>query len=163
MDPRIEQALRAFDETHADVVSFVRACDEREWREVTTIEGWPVGVIAHHIAVGYETAIRWIDHLRRGEAVPGDEESHDAGNARHAAEFSSTTKGQTLADLESGAVRLREYLTTIKVEEMPREAMHGPAGRVISVERMVGATARHPRMHLESMRGAVEGGAERAS
>lgn len=164
MNQRIEQAVQELDEVHAEVVSFVRACDEREWREVSTVEGWPVGVIAHHIAVGHTAAIRWIDHLRRGEAIPGDPDSHDEGNARHAAEFASTTKEQTLADMESSAARLREYLLTIPVEELRREAEHGPAGgRVISVERMVLATARHPRMHLENMRAAIGDGAARAS
>src|SRR3954454_20870408 len=57
MDPRIEEALRQFDEVHAEVVAFVRDCDEHDWRETGTVEGWPVGVIAHHIATGYTTAM----------------------------------------------------------------------------------------------------------
>jgi hypothetical protein len=164
MDPRIEEALAQFDEVHADVVVFVRDCTERDWRERTTVEGWPVGVVAHHIAVGYTTAMGWIDHLRRSEPVPGNEDTHDEGNALHAAEFASTTKGRTLADLEANAARFREFLVGITAEEMPREAEHGPAGgHVISVERMVGATARHPRAHLDNMIAAVSGDEERAS
>ncbi|HEY7280584.1 MAG TPA: DinB family protein [Actinomycetota bacterium] len=156
MDPRIEQALAQLDEVHVEVVEFVRGCDEREWREVSTVEGWPVGVVAHHIAAGHEKVIEWLDHLRRDEAVPGNGDTHDEGNAHHAAEFASTTKQQTLDDLETNEARLRQYLQGITAEEMSREAVHGPAGGVvISVERMVGATARHPRLHLEHMRDAV--------
>jgi hypothetical protein len=51
MNERITQALAQFDEVHADVVEFVRGCTEHDWRERTTVEGWPVGVVAHHIAV----------------------------------------------------------------------------------------------------------------
>ena len=165
MDPRIEQAVAELDDVHAEVVEFVEGCDEREWRELTTVEGWPVGVVAHHIAVGHVKVIGWLDHLRRGEPVPGNGASHDEGNAQHAAEFRSTTKRQTLDDLETNAARLREYLQGISSEEMPREAEHGPAGGVvISVGRMVGATARHPRAHLANMREVVDrDAAERAS
>jgi hypothetical protein len=164
MDPRIEQALTQFDEVHAEVVAFVRACDEHEWRELTTVEGWPVGVVAHHIAAGYTTAMGWIELLRVGEPVPGNSDSHDDGNARHAAEFASTTKEQTLADLETNAAAFREFLAGISADELPMDAMHGPAGGVvISVERMVRATAGHPRFHLGNMRQAVSADAEQAS
>ena len=164
MDPRIEEAVRQFDDVHAEVVAFVRDCDERDWRDTDTVEGWPVGVVAHHIAVGYTTAMGWIDLLRVGEPVPGNGDMHDEGNARHAAEFASTTKEQTLADLEANAATFREYLIGITPEELPNEAVHGPAGGVvISVERMVRATAGHPRLHLEHMREAVGADAEVAS
>jgi hypothetical protein len=164
MDSRIEEALAQFDDVHADVVEFVRGCDEREWRELTTVEGWPVGVVAHHIAVGYVTAIGWIDHLRRSEPVPGNEDTHDEGNALHAAVFASTTKDQTRADLEANAALFRQFLVGVSSEEMPRKAAHGPAGGVvISVERMVAATARHPRAHLDNMIAAVRSHQERAS
>jgi hypothetical protein len=165
MDPRIETALTELDEVHAEVVEFVRGCDEREWRELTTVEGWPVGVVAHHIAVGHILVIGWLDHLRRGEAVPGDPSGHDEGNARHAAEFDRATKQQTLDDLQANKARLVEYLAGITPEEMSRQAVHGPAGGVvISVERMVRATAGHPRAHLANMREVVErDAAERAS
>jgi len=156
MDERISEAVRQFDEVHAEVVAFVLACDERDWRERTTVEGWPVGVVAHHIAVGYTTAMGWIDHLRAGEAVPGNPEAHDAGNAEHAAVFDQTTKAETLADLEANAATFREFLVRIEPDELSSEAVHGPAGGVvISVERMVRATAGHPRLHLEHMREAV--------
>jgi len=164
MDEVISEALGQFDEVHVEVVAFVHACDEHDWREVTTIEGWPVGVVAHHIAVGYTTAMGWIDHLRVGEPVPGNSDTHDEGNAQHAATFASTTKQQTLDDLEANAARFRSYLVGITAEELPNEAAHGPAGGVvISVERMVRATARHPRLHLEHMRDAVAGEQEQAS
>jgi len=164
MDPRIEQAVAELDEVHAEVVEFVLGCDEREWRELTTVEGWPVGVVAHHIAVGHLMAMGWIDLLRRNEPVPGNPDTHDEGNAEHAAEFDSTTKQQTLDDLEANKERLREYLMGIQPDEMANEAEHGPAGGVvISVERMVGATARHPRMHLENMRATVASDQEQAS
>jgi hypothetical protein len=164
MDPNIEEALRQFDEVHAEVVAFVRGCDEHDWRERTTVEGWPVGVVAHHVAVGYTTAMGWIDLLRVGEPVPGNPDAHDEGNARHAAEFDRTTKEQTLTDLEANAATFREFLFRIEPEEMTREAPHGPAGgHVISVGRMVRATAGHPRLHLENMRRAVEADAEQAS
>jgi hypothetical protein len=160
MDPRIESALAELDGVHNDVVEFVRGCDEREWREMT-VEGWPVGVVAHHIAVGHVKVIGWLDHLRRGEAVPGDPASHDEGNAQHAAEFDATTREQTLGDLEANKLRLGEYLTGIRPEEMSREAVHGPAGGVvISVERMMRATGGHARAHLANMREVVERDAE---
>ena len=165
MDERVEEALRQFDGVHAEVVAFVRECDERDWRERTTVEGWPVGVVAHHIAVGYTTAMGWIDLLRRGEPVPGNPDSHDDGNARHASDFDRTTKDQTLADLEANGTVFREFLVGISADELPMEAVHGPTGGVvISVERMVRATAGHPRFHLDNMRQAVSGAdAEQAS
>jgi hypothetical protein len=164
MDERISEALRQFDEVHAEVVAFVRACDEHDWRERTTVEGWRVGVVAHHIAVGYTTARGWIDHLRIGEPVPGDPDSHAFGNAEHAAVFDRTTKEETLHDLESNAAVFREFLVRIQPGEMEKGAEHGPAGgHVITVERMVRATAGHPRLHLENMRTAVEVNTEQAS
>jgi hypothetical protein len=164
MDPRIEEAVRQFDEVHAEVVAFVRDCDEHDWRDTNTVEGWPVGVVAHHIAAGYTKAMGWIDLLRRGEPVPGEPGTHDEGNADHAAKFGSTSKAQTLADLEANAATFRAYLAEIRADELPNEAVHGPAGGVvISVERMVRATAGHPRLHLEHMREAVAADADVAS
>src|SRR3954466_13885834 len=164
MDRRIEEALRQFVEVHAEVVAFVRDCDEHDWREADTVEGWAVGVIAHHIAAGYATAIGWIDRLRIDEPIPGNGDTHDEGNARHAAEFASTTRQQTFDDLERNAAEFREYLVGITADELPRQAVHSPAGGVvISVERMVRATAGHPRLHLEHMREAVRREKEQAS
>jgi hypothetical protein len=164
MDPVIEEFLAQFDAAHEEVVAFVRDCDEHEWRELTTVEGWPVGVVAHHIAVGYTTTIGWIELLRRNQPVPGNPDTHDEGNAEHAARFASTTKGETLADLEANAATFRAFLAGVRSEEFPHGAPHGPAGgRVISVERMVRASAGHPRLHLENMRAAVAADQERAS
>jgi len=164
MDPQISEALLQFDEVHAEVVAFVSDRNEHEWRERTTVEGWPVGVVAHHIAVGYTTAMGWIELLRVGEPVPGNPDSHDEGNARHAAVFDRTTREETLADLEANAAIFREFLAGISADELPMEAVHGPAGGVvIGVERMVRATAGHPRVHLENMRQAVATDAEVAS
>jgi hypothetical protein len=110
------------------------------------------------------TVIGWIEHLRRGEAVPGDSDSHDEGNARHAAEFDSTTKEQTLADLEANAATFREFVVTLSPEDLASEGVHGPAGGVVmGVEGLVGASARHPRFHLNNMIAAVAEGEERAS
>jgi hypothetical protein len=164
MGAKGEGFAKQFEAKAQEVTSTVERISDADWKKVTASETWPVGVVAHHIAAGYTKAMGWIDLLRRGEPVPGEPGTHDEGNADHAAKFGSTSKAQTLADLEANAATFRAYLAEIRADELPNEAVHGPAGGVvISVERMVRATAGHPRLHLEHMREAVAADADVAS
>jgi hypothetical protein len=104
---RPEQFAAQFVALEAEVIAAVNACTDAQWMQPTAAEGWPVGVVAHHIAEVNGAFAGMLRTLASGEtATPrvSIEEVHQA-NAEHAREFATVGKLETIALLrEHGSV-----------------------------------------------------------
>jgi hypothetical protein len=145
-----------FAAANADATAFVRRCTDTQWKTVVPGEGWPVGVVLHHIAVGHGQGVRWLSAMRSGEGVTDTAEGIDRENAAHAARMAAVGREETIALLEQNGADLRAALRSLSDEELDRSAPFGPAGgRALPTEALAAVAARHTREHLAHARDAL--------
>jgi len=142
-------------DANAEFVGFVEACSDDDWRRVCSVEGWPVGVVAHHIAWGHERQIGWIITICDGFDVHGSPEHHEASNAARALEAARVSRHDVIELAGRNAERLAQLLRSLTVEDLEMCARFGPAGGLeMSVDRLARNTG-HLTAHLDSMRDAL--------
>jgi hypothetical protein len=155
-----DDLLRANDE----LIAFVESCDDAAWKATVPGDEWSVAADAHHCAVGHRTAMGWIEHMRRGDDVPGSRATHDEGNANHAEEYAEVGREETVALLRANGAEAARFLRGIRDDELAAQSTHGPAGGVtLSVAQMAAAFPGHVLAHLARMRVAVAGEAAAAT
>ena len=89
---------KKFEAKVAEATAAVERLTEADWRKVTSAEKWPVGVVAHHIAVSHALFAGVIKGLAEGKPGPNiPMDTIHAMNARHAEEHAACTKPDTLA------------------------------------------------------------------
>jgi hypothetical protein len=54
MGERTEALVRRLEEANAQIIAFSEACSNADWNRRPDGETWTVGVIAHHVANGYD-------------------------------------------------------------------------------------------------------------
>jgi uncharacterized damage-inducible protein DinB len=154
-----ERAVALADElaaANAEVMAFVHRCTDAEWKTTVPEEGWPVGVVLHHIAVGHGHGVRWLRDMASGQGVTESAEDIDRENAAHAVRMEAVGPDETLALLEQNGAQLESTLRALSDEDLARTAPFGPAGgRVMPVEALAAVGARHAREHLGHARSAV--------
>src|ERR1051325_782573 len=138
-----------------ELIAFIETCTDEEWARTCEAEGWPVAVVAHHIAWGHHVAAGWIRTIASGHDIPGSPELHDAGNAAKAAEATGTTREEVIALARRNIVELAEVVRSLTDPGLAKSSPFGPAGgRPMSVDRLAGARG-HLDRHLGSIRAAV--------
>ena len=145
-----------FAAANGEAMAFVRGCTDSEWKTPVPGEGWSVGVVLHHIAVGHGHGVRRIvavDVLGRlGHPLAAGHVLEPA----HAVRMEAVGRDETLALLEQNGAQLQSFLRALSDDELDRTAPFGPAGgRAFSVEALAGVGARHTREHLRHARDAL--------
>jgi hypothetical protein len=98
MGAKGEMLARQFEVKAQEATAAVEHLTDADWTKVTTAERWPVGVVAHHIAVSHELLAGVVKTLADGK--PGPSIPMDAlhqMNAKHAQDFAGCTKAETVA------------------------------------------------------------------
>jgi uncharacterized damage-inducible protein DinB len=152
----IERAAGHLEAANREVMAFLASLGPDRWEATGTEEGWPVRGVAYHVADGYRIHLRWLDLLRRQEAVPGTPLGLDRENAQAVADAASLSPPVILAALQTAGRLLVAYLRGLDPVELDRSARHGQlGGRQVSVRDMLGIAPWHVRSHLLSMRQAA--------
>ena len=101
MNTRAEALARRIETGAAELAAFARTLSDDEWKTVVPSDGRTVGVIVHHVANMYPVEVELAQQLASGQAIAGVTWDVVAEiNAKHAAEFASVTRLETLAFLE---------------------------------------------------------------
>ncbi len=113
MGERSEALARRFEQVNGELIDLVETLTPEEWKAICKGETWSVGVTAHHIAYDQAHIIEWFQASANGRPMPPQAPGGlDASTARHAAEYASCTKEETLAlfrrDGEAAARAVRE-------------------------------------------------------
>ena len=155
-DARLQHAADDLDSATRELLDLISLVPEAAWNAGQTAEGWPVAAVARHIAKGYLIHMGWLDHLRRGERVPGSPPDLDRQNERDAR--SMRERAEVISEIERNSTRLAGYFRDLQPREISQAGPHGPlGGDAISVEEMLGICAWHVRSHMESVRAAMSG------
>lgn len=156
-----ERAVALADEfaaANADVVRFARSCTDAQWRTMVPGEGWPVGVVIHHIAVSYANGRGWLETMIRGDAVTTTRDEIDQVNVEHAADNADVGIPDTVALLESNAATTEALLRGLTDEQLDQLAPFGPAdGRSLPTAQLAAVSAQHALGHLSHAMEAASG------
>jgi len=150
-----ESLATQFEQANADLIAAVEGMGDAQWRARSQNEQWPVGVVAHHVAVSHTGIADVVKAIAAGQQLPPfTQEMVDQGNAQHAREHADCTREETLALLRENGRTAVEAVRAIPDEGFARTAPL--LGREMNAQQaaemiLIG----HPRAHLASIRAAV--------
>ena len=101
-----------------EAIKTVEALTEEQLQLKTADEGWPVCVVAHHLAaVSGDEPIEWV---LSGHSAPfwTDMNEVDAINAQHARDFSECTKEEILNLLRDASSRVEKVVGALTDEQL---------------------------------------------
>jgi len=142
----------------AEAIDFAASCTADEWSTIVPGEDWPVGVVVHHVALGYDLVVGWIDCALSGRPIEGGGEHLDADNQRHAEEYAGVGVAETIELLRSHGQAAAARLRGLGESDLATTTPFGPAGGApFSIEQFCNAAIGHVRGHLGHARSAVRG------
>jgi hypothetical protein len=143
-----------YDATMAETIALAESCSDDDWRATCPNEQRTVGVLFDHIASGNPEVVRWIGEFLSGRAIEISPEILNARNAEHAHQVGDRPRAETLDDLNRGAARTSEFLSSLTDDQLNVRNQFGWAGTQ-DVAWVASAALRHPRGHLTSIREAL--------
>lgn len=141
-----------FTAANDEAVAYVTGPARDHWDASTQAEGWPVGVVARHIALGHELMASWARALRDRTPLPAGYDIHER-NAEIAAQGVVATPDQVGELLRKGGVEVAAVLAELRPEHLEGEIDFG--GRMMPRLMLAEASVRHVQTHLESIKAAA--------
>ena len=149
MAERAEALATKFEAANNDVISMVESASDDQWKATTEEEGWPVGVVAHHIGGGHPLIAGLVQALASGAEIPPlTTEQLDQANAKHSEEHANCTKEETLEMLRTGGVAAAAAVRGLTDEQLDKTSTVIAGAPDMSVEQvienvMIGSAANH--------------------
>lgn len=112
---RLEQA-------NQDLSDLIAACDDDRWRSVSASTGWPVGVVASHVAGGQRLIAGWVEALANGQPVAVDMPMVHESNRVHADKRRDVTREEVQATLARNGAGAASTLRGLTDEQLDRSA-----------------------------------------
>ncbi len=154
MNGRAQRLAEEFERVNGEVIMLVEGCSAADWRARCAREGWTVGVVAHHIANGYDqegTVARLVRAVTRGQPLPPP--PPPGYNEHHAARHADCTREETAALLRrngaAGAALIRA-LSDAEIDRTFQSPRGGPPRALQQLIEQIFTT--HARGHLASIR-----------
>ncbi len=123
MGTRSEELAKKFDASCGEMNKTVEALSDAEWKKVTSAEKWPVGVVAHHVALSHEGISGLVQLVAKGQPLPSlTMDMIHAGNAQHAKEQANVTKAETLALLKANGGKASGIVRGLSDAELDKSA-----------------------------------------
>jgi hypothetical protein len=151
---RTEQLAAELEELNGAIDDVVAGATAEQWNKVTASEGWPFGVVAHHVSEVQRLGAEAI----AGNAANGfgpialTRAGVDANNARHLAQFADVGQTETLADLRENGAMLVTRIRGLDDDQLTGVALEFD-GQPLTIEQVITfANIGHFREHLESLR-----------
>lgn len=139
----------------SEIMALLDPLSDEQWRRTCAAEGWPVGLVAFHIALGIERQGGWIENALEGG--PAHEFSWDLTDEMNAAVAKAgilPSRSFVLAGLPAAAERLRALLQNMSDSGADRVALSYD-GKDVSVRVVMKGLMRHIDEHATSLRKAV--------
>ncbi len=158
--PDPQQLAESFEETMNRFIEFLSSLSDDQWATTTDAEGWPVGVAAHHVAMGARFTIDLALHVADGGEITWTSEFIDSANEQHAQAFADIGSEDAIAALKEQLPEVSAKIRGLTTEQLsrrtqtPMEYGSGPihlAGDV--VQKML---IDHIEGHLESIKTTLE-------
>lgn len=135
------------------VIAFVDQCPVEDWRAVTQEEGWPVGVVCHHIAWIFGAHRALVERAAAGEPLPAEitwELVHER-NAQQAREWADYAPETTRDLLRQQGDEAAQTVRQLSDAQLARTTVFSLVGETpITTEVLVKIMTNHALGHLKS-------------
>ncbi|GAC1431001.1 MAG: hypothetical protein NVSMB65_04490 [Chloroflexota bacterium] len=157
MSERAQQLAERFEQANGEAIAVVERLSDEQWSASCAGEGWPVGVVAHHIAASHAVLASRLRQFATGEGfTPRDMEAINQRNAVHAEQHATCTKPETLDLLRDGGAAVAAVVRSLDDDQLQHSAVWRAGVPPISVAQAIERIViGHVLGHLESMRQTV--------
>ncbi len=154
MGARAEELAKKFDESCREMNKVVEGLSDADWKKVTSSEKWPVGVVAHHAALGHAGISGLVQLVAKGQPLPGlTMDMIHANNAKHAKEQANVTKAEALALLKANGGKASAIIRGLTDAELDRSAsVLAGMPAMTAAQAIEGILINHVQEHLGSIR-----------
>ncbi len=159
MGARAEALAKQFETKAKDATAVLERLSEADWKKMTAAEKWPVGVVAHHVAGGYEAIAGIVKTLAEGKPGPNlPMDALHAMNAKHAQEQTNCTKAETVALHKKNAAAAAAMVRGLDDAQLDRTGTVLAGLPAMSAAQLVErALIGHIDEHIGSIRAAIGG------
>ncbi len=156
MGTKIEAFAKQFEEKVQEAITTIEKFSDTDWKKITEVEKWPVGVTAHHFAGSLGPISDAIKALVAGRSLGFSMDMLDEMNARHAKEYANCTKKETIDLLKENAAAAAGVLRGLRDDQLAKSGVVAAGAPPMTVEQFItGGLIGHINGHLASIRKAV--------
>ena len=154
MGARAEALAKEFEAKAAEVTAVIEKLGDPDWKKVTDAEKWSVGVVAHHVAGAHEVILGLVKAVAAGQkSTTFTMDMIHALNAKHAQDFASCTKADTLALHRKGVATAAAGVRALSDAELDQSGAVLASVPAMSTQQVVqGILTNHMNDHLASIR-----------
>jgi hypothetical protein len=158
MGTRAEALAERVAQAHRELIAFVEACSEADWRTYCPNEGRTVGVVVHHVASMLPAELDVIRTVASGQPVTEvTTEIVDQINAQHAKDHADCSREETLELLQRNSALVVSAIRELSDAELDQAApvsLHWDA--LLTAQYLIeDHPLSHPYQHLASIRAAL--------
>jgi len=153
MGAKGEALAKQFEAKAQEAVAGIEKLSDADWKKITSAEKWPVGVVAHHIAMAHAGIGGITKALADGKPGPNmPMEALHQMNAKHAQDFAGCTKAETIALHKQNAAAAATMLRDVDDAAFDRSGPVFTGAPAMSAGQMAGILSSHIDEHLGSIR-----------
>ncbi len=159
MGAKGEALAKKFEAKAQEATAVFEKLSDADWKKITQAEKWPVGVTAHHVAQSHVGIAGLIKSVASGQHKPTIAMSDiDQMNAKHAKDFATVGKAETLALHKKNAAEAAAIVRGLDDASFARSAELLKGMPPMSCEQVAaGLLCSHIDEHLGSIRKTVGG------
>ena len=137
---RSEALAKQFEAKAEEAIATLQRLGDADWRKVTQAETWSVGVTAHHMAGVLEAIAGMIETVASGRPFESfNPSSIDEMNARHARDYASCTKAETIELFRQGVGVAAATIRRLSDEQLAKSAKVMSTMPPMTVEQLIAA------------------------
>jgi len=157
MGARADALATKFEAKADEMTKTLEKLTDADWKKVTSAEKWSVGVTAHHAAGALEPIAGFVKTLGEGKPMPHLTAAMlEEMNAKHAAEFASCTKAETLALHRKGVATASAIVRGLSDADLDRSGAVLAGMPAMSAQQVIeNILIGHVQEHLSSIRATV--------
>jgi uncharacterized protein (TIGR03083 family) len=157
MSARADALAKQFEAKAAEMTETIEKLTEADWKKVTSAEKWSVGVTAHHVAGAHEPIAGIVKTVAAGQSMPNFTVAMlDEMNAKHAQEFASCTRAETLALHRKGVAGALAVVRGLSDAELDKSGTVLAGMPAMTTQQIIeNILINHVNEHLSSIRATV--------
>lgn len=157
MTERAERLAQQFERANQEAIQTVERIPDDVWRARCAVEGWTVGVAAHHIAVNHSAVTSLTQALAKGNPPPVTWEMLHSINTEHERQHANCSKEETLELLRCDGERAASAVRELSDAELDRTGVIPFLGdQPVTTARFIEAILiGHIHMHLPGIQNAA--------
>ena len=154
MGAKSEALAKQYETKVQEATAALEKLSEADWKKTTGGETWTVGVVAHHVAGGHEGIAGIIKTVASGQSSPNFtlDVLHEM-NAKHAHEFATASKADTLALHKKNAAAAAAVVRGLSDEQLAKSGTVLTGMPPMTVEQIINNILIH---HIDDHVGSIK-------